>query len=234
MPQPTILIADDHTLFREGIRSICETLGRYKVVGEAANGRDAVEMARALQPDIILMDINMPGMDGVRATWEITRHTPDAKVIVLTMFQEETHLFDAIKAGARGYILKDQSSDKFLAGIRAVLDGRTTLPPDMAVMVLDEFRMLARGEKQGGKDGKNPGDEVEMLTPGEMAVLQLVARGCENKRIAADLDISQKTVSNRLSEIFSKLRVNNRTQAALLAIRRGWASLYPDEETRPN
>jgi len=222
MASATILIADDHTLFREGIRSICENLGRFTVKGEAKNGREAIEMAKSLKPDIVLMDINMPELDGVRATWEITRHNPEIRVIILTMFREDSHLFDALKAGAMGYILKDASSDKLLAGIRRVMDGEISLPPRMAVKVLDEFRHLARGEARK--------EEVEILTQGEMDVLKQVAKGVENKKIASFLDISEKTVSNRLSEIFSKLRVNNRTQAALLAIRRGWASLYPEEE----
>lgn len=222
MASATILIADDHTLFREGIRSICENLGRFIVKGEAKNGREAVEMAKSLKPDIVLMDINMPELDGVRATWEITRQSPEIRVIILTMFREDSHLFDALKAGAMGYILKDASSDKLLAGIRRVMDGEISLPPSMAVKVLDEFRHLARGEARK--------EEVEILTHGEMDVLKQVAKGVENKKIASFLDISEKTVSNRLSEIFSKLRVNNRTQAALLAIRRGWASLYPEEE----
>jgi DNA-binding NarL/FixJ family response regulator len=223
MPPDTILIADDHTLFREGVRSICENLGNFQVIGEARNGHEAVSMAKDLKPDIILMDINMPKLDGVQATRQIIKNNPLSRVVMLTIFDEDNYLFDAIKAGARGYILKDTSSEKFLAGIRAVLDGEITLPKTMALKVFDEFRLISQGPR-------NP-EDTNRLTPGEMDVLQGIAQGMENRNIALSLGISEKTVSNRLSEIFSKLRVSNRTQAALLAIRRGWASLYPDPGT---
>jgi DNA-binding NarL/FixJ family response regulator len=223
MPPDTILIADDHPLFREGVRSICENLGNFQVIGEARNGHEAVSMAKDLKPDIILMDINMPKLDGVQATRQIIKNNPLSRVVMLTIFDEDNYLFDAIKAGARGYILKDTSSEKFLAGIRAVLDGEITLPKTMALKVFDEFRLISQGPR-------NP-EDTNRLTPGEMDVLQGIAQGMENRNIALSLGISEKTVSNRLSEIFSKLRVSNRTQAALLAIRRGWASLYPDPGT---
>lgn len=223
MPPDTILIADDHTLFREGVRSICENLGNFQVIGEARNGHEAVSMAKDLGPDIILMDMNMPELDGVQATRQIIKNNPLTKVIILTIFDEDNYLFDAIKAGARGYILKDTNSEKFLAGIRAVLDGEITLPKTMALKVFDEFRLISQGPR-------NPKD-TNRLTTGEMDVLQGIAQGMENRNIALSLGISEKTVSNRLSEIFSKLRVSNRTQAALLAIRRGWASLYPEPGT---
>lgn len=218
----TILLADDHTLFREGVRAICEIIGNFKVLGEAGSGYEAVKLAGELSPDIVLMDINMPELSGVEAARQITKNNPSVKVIMLTIFRHDDHLFDAIKAGARGYILKDTSGEKLVEGIRSVYNGEATLPRRMAAKILDEFRLLSNADNRSGY--------TENLTQGEMEVLQLVAQGKGNRSIAAALSVSEKTVSNRLSEIFAKLHVNNRTQAALHAIRKGWADLWPEEK----
>ena len=225
MSEISLLIADDHRMFREGVCSICEIIGNFKILGEAENGFEAVALAEKLSPDIILMDINMPKLDGVKATMEITRRNSSAKVIILTMFNQDNHLFDAIKAGARGYILKDASGEELINSIRSVYEGYVALPPEMAVKVLEEFRQLSKSNHQT--------THIENLTPGEMDVIRLVAQGMDNRGIASALQISGKTVSNRLNEIFSKLHVNNRTQAALHALRQGWANLYPEDE-KPN
>ncbi len=221
MEKITVLIADDHTLFREGVRFICESLGNFHVVGEARNGLEAVTLAETHSPDIVLMDIGMPEKDGVEACEEILRQNPETRVVILTMYHEDKHLFDAVKAGARGYLLKDTSGEKLVSGVKAVHEGEVLLPGEMAHKVLGEFRRLSREKPAAG--------DVEQLTPAEMDVLKLVARGEENRNIAATLQISEKTVSNRLSEIFSKLYVNNRTQATLVALRRGWVGLDPEE-----
>uniref|UniRef100_UPI00059D224F response regulator transcription factor n=1 Tax=Geotalea uraniireducens TaxID=351604 RepID=UPI00059D224F len=212
-----VLLADDHQLFREGLRHICEAVGEFEVVGEAATGTEAVTMARDLNPDVVLMDIQMPEMDGVRATAAITCERPDARVIILTMYRQDTYVFEAIKAGARGYLLKDGSGDDVVAAVRSVAQGGVILPPDMASLVFEEFRRLAGDEQDGVPD--------ERLTPGEMDVLLRIAQGDDNRQIAAALNVTTKTVANRLSEIFSKLHVKNRTQAALTALRKGWAGL---------
>lgn len=219
-----VLIADDHRLFRQGLRQICETVGRMQVIGEAENGNEAVELARQLQPDVILMDIQMPALDGVEATRLITEHNPSARVIILTMYKQDQYVFEAIKAGARGYLLKDIDERELVEAVQAVHRGEALINPALAARLLDEFRRLSQAAAGAG--------DVEPLTPGEMDVLRLVAQGADNKTIAGRLAISEKTVANRLSEIYQKLHVANRTQAALLALRRGWATL--ESETLPS
>lgn len=212
-----VLLADDHQLFREGLRHICEVVGGFDVVGETATGTEAVAMARDLEPDLVLMDIQMPEMDGVRATAAITGERPDARVVIVTMYRQDTYIFEAIKAGAKGYLLKDSSGEDVVAAVRCVAQGGVILQPEMASMVFDEFRRLSG-------DGQDYVPD-ERLTPAEMDVLLRIALGDDNRQIAAALSITTKTVANRLSEIFSKLHVKNRTQAALTALRKGWAGL---------
>jgi NarL family two-component system response regulator LiaR len=208
-----LLLADDHKLFRQGLRQMLETKGGFTVVAEAENGQQAVELARARKPDVILMDIQMPGLDGVQATHQIVEHDSVVRVIILTMYRQDSHVFEAIKAGARGYLLKDTDWQELLLAVHAVLRGEALINPALASRVLEEFRRLHNG------------NEVEALTVGEMDVLRLVAHGQENDVIASQLALSEKTVSNRLSDIYRKLRVNNRTQAALYALRHGWTNL---------
>ncbi len=221
MPPIRVLIADDHRLFRQGLRQICEIVGEFEVVGEAKNGQEAVELAQRLQPDVILMDINMPVLDGVQATSFITENNPSARVVILTMYRQDSYVFEAIKAGARGYLLKDTDEQDLIDAVRAVHRGEALIEPSLATRLLDEFRRLSQ-----------PGAEVEsaeMPTQAEMDVLRLVARGADNRTIAQQLALSEKTVANRLSNIYQKLHVNNRTQAALFALRRGWATLDQEE-----
>ncbi len=211
-----VLLADDHKLFREGLRQICELAGGFQVAGEAATGEEAVTLALELKPDVVLMDIQMPGMGGIRATGAIASADLPIGIIVLTMYRQDAYLFEAIKAGARGYLLKDCSGDEVIAAIREVARGGGIMPPEIAVMVFEEFRRMA-GE------GNDPPEE--RLTGAEMDVLVRVAKGDENRQIAEALNISVKTVANRLYTIFCKLHVKNRTQAALTALRQGWAEL---------
>lgn len=214
-----LLLADDHRLFREGVRHICETIGNFVVVGEAEDGQKAVELTKKLAPDIVLMDINMPILDGVQATLLITDQMPSVQVVILTMHRQDQHVFSAIKAGARGYLLKDIGGQELVDALQAVARGEAIMDPGMASKLLDEFRRISRDQERAGN--------MEGLTHGEMEVLCLVAQGKDNRMIAKKLDISQRTVVHRLSEIFDKLHVNNRTQAALVALRQGWASLHP-------
>lgn len=213
-----VLIADDHRLFRLGLRQALEDTGEFSVAGEADNGEDAVRLAANLHPNIILMDINMPRMDGVKATRKIMAETPECRVIILTMHRNDRYVFEAVKAGARGYLLKDIEEDELVEKIRAVHRGEVMINPGMATLLLDEFRRLSHEPEK--KEAP-----IERLTEAEMNVLVLVAKGMENREIAQSLKLSQRTVTNRLSEIYQKLSVNNRTQAALEALRRGWASL---------
>lgn len=217
-----ILIADDHRLFRQGLVQICESKGNFSVISEAENGQEAVDLAQRLKPDVVLMDIRMPVLDGVQATGMITEADPEMPVIVLTMYQEDQFIFDAIRAGARGYLLKDTDADELLDAIQVVLRGEALIDPLIATRVLDEFRRLNDPELAHQ-------DELERLTEGEMTVLRLVAQGDDNRAIAASLNLAESTVANRLRVIYQKLLVNNRTQAALYALRRGWASLDEDE-----
>ncbi len=215
-----VLIADDHRLFRLGLRQACESAGDFEVVGEAEDGQEAVELARRCRPDVILMDINMPILDGVEATRCIMENDPSIQVIMLTIYRRDRYVFEAIKAGARGYLLKDVDERELLEAIRAVHRGEALINPGLATKLLDEFRRLGQAAAEAG--------DVERLTQGEMDALRLVAQGASNKEIAARLHLAESTVSNRLSNIYQKLHVNSRTQAALLALRRGWAKLEPE------
>jgi len=215
-----VLIADDHRIVRQGLRHVCE-LGGLIVVGEAEDGREAVKLARQLRPDVILMDINMPVLDGVQATHLIVEADPLARVIILTMYRQDRYVFEAVKAGARGYLLKDIDEQDLVAAIRAVHQGDALINPSLAVKLLDEFRRLGQIADEA--------EDMEGLTQGEMEVLRLVAQGADNKAIAERLALSERTVANRLSSVYEKLHVNSRTQATLVALRRGWATL--DEDT---
>lgn len=210
-----VLIADDHRLFRQGVRYVCQA-GGIEVVGEAEDGWEAVRLARQLRPDVVLMDIRMPGLDGVEATRLITANQPEVRIIILTMYRQDQYVFEAIKAGAQGYLLKDIDEKELVEAIRAVHRGDALINPALAARLLEEFRRLSQGEVPEG---------TEELTEGEMQVLRLVAQGADNRTVAERLAISERTVANRLSEIYRKLHVNNRVQAALVALRRGWVSL---------
>lgn len=213
MTSVRILIADDHTLMRQGLRQLCEGLGGFTVVAEAANGVQAVEQAHTSRPDVILMDIVMPDMDGVQAIRDIICATPLARIIALTMYRQEQYMLDAIRAGARGYLLKTVDARDLVAAIEAVHRGEYLIDPVIAARVLSEFHLPVQERR------------IERLTESEMAVLRLVARGVENDQIAHQLNYSVYTVANRLRTIYEKLQVTNRTQAALYALRQGWVTL---------
>lgn len=214
-----ILLCDDHAMFRQGLKSILETESGFRVIGEAATGREAVRYAIETRPDVILMDIQMPELDGVAASKTILAEYPEARVIILTMYRQDTYVFEAIKVGARGYMLKDADANDLIEAIHRVADGETLLNAEMAASILDEFKKV--------KDElpEHPEHKLSDLTEREAAILRLLAQGDSNQEIAEALEVSEKTVRNRLSEIFSKLRLNNRTQAALYALREGIASL---------
>jgi NarL family two-component system response regulator LiaR len=216
-----LLLCDDHAMFRQGVRSILETEEDLRITGEAATGREAVRHALQTRPDVVLMDIQMPELDGVAATKEILAEWPEAKVIILTMYRQDRYVFEAIKAGARGYLLKDSGADDLVAAIRRVADGEALLSPELAASVLDEFHKV-------GSLPDHPEHKISGLSEREADILRLLAKGSTNQEIAHALDVSEKTVRNRLSEIFSKLRLNNRTEAALYALREGIASLRDD------
>jgi NarL family two-component system response regulator LiaR len=218
MPPIRLLIADDHTLVRQGLRQLCEGMGGFTVVAEAEDGVQAVALARTTQPDVILMDIVMPEVDGVQAIRQIVHDNPTARIIALTMYREEQYMLLAIRAGARGYLLKTVDAGKLIAAIEAVHRGDYLIDPIIASRVLSELHLIAPELPHN-----------EPLTESEMAILRLVAHGVENQEIAQVLNYSVYTVANRLRTIYEKLHVTNRTQAALYALRQGWATL--DEPT---
>ncbi len=221
MEKIKVLIADDHRVVREGLSAILKTKEEIEVVGEAKDGQEAVEKARALLPDVILMDVSMPRMGGVEATRIVKRELPHIGIVALTMYEEQQYIFDLVRAGATGYLLKDTDSAQIVLAIKAIYRGESLIHPSVASKILAEFSLLAQG-----KGRKRPGADHD-LTEREITVLRLVAEGKTNKEIANNLDLSEKTVKNHVRNIFHKLQVYDRTQAAISAIRKGIIDLNP-------
>jgi DNA-binding NarL/FixJ family response regulator len=210
----TVLLADDHHLFREGLRQILEHTGEVEVLGEAANGEEAIRLARELQPRVILMDINMPVVDGIRATEAVTRTCPNTNVIVLTMFWEDDYAIQAVRAGAKGYLLKNARSEDVIRAVRLAANGGSAIDPSLAPVLLKEYhRMLTRSPEDTSRDGA--------LTQRDVTLLRLLAAGCNNKDIARELSLAESTVKNNLSALFHKIGVRDRTQAVLYAFAEG-------------
>lgn len=203
------MLADDHTMFRQGLRELIERKTGFEVVGEAANGRDALELALQLKPDVLLLDIQMPEMTGVEVARALAQTQPETNIIMLTMYRQDEHLVEAIKAGARGYLLKDADASELLSVIERVARGELALDPALTDQVSAATRRLNANAAFAQSFSKR-----------ERQILQLLATGNDNRTIAAKLFLSEKTVGNRLSEIFQKLEVSNRTQAAMVAIQR--------------
>ncbi len=214
MSKIKVLLADDHTLFREGLRSLLEDQGDIEIVGEAEDGLEAVRLVPQLQVDVVLMDINMPIVDGVDATRTILEKNQAVGIIILTMYPQDEYVLQALKAGAKAYLLKDTRSKKLLEVIRTVHQGQAVISPEMTNRLLDEYRQLSSKDEQ-----REP--KYQTLTDQERRILTLVAEGASNKDIAIDLNLSERTIKNYLSIIFQKLQVNNRTEAAIRAIRDG-------------
>jgi len=209
-----LLITDDHSIVRKGIKALLATEKDLQVVGEAENGADAVEKSAALKPDVVLMDLVMPEMDGIEATRRITTEQPGTKILVLTSFAADDKVFPAIKAGALGYLLKDSTPDQLLEAIRQVYKGEPSLEPSIARKVLQELSRPGQGRQT-----------TEPLTERELEVLRLIAQGMSNKEIATKIFVAEWTVRSHVSNILGKLHLASRTQAALYALRSGLASL---------
>ena len=209
-----VLIVDDHTLMRQGLHEICTSIGGFTVVAEAKDGAEAVTLRRTSQPDVILMDLAMPGVDGVEAIRRILAEAPATRIIALTMYREEPFMLAAIRAGARAYLLKTVDAAELIAAIEAVHRGEYLVDPVIAARVLGELHLMPKDLPK-----------FQRLLEKEIEVLRLVARGLDNREIAEAMEWSVHTVSNRLRVIFEKLHVTNRTQAALYALRQGWATL---------
>ncbi len=210
MEQIKILIADDHPVVREGLFAMLSREPDFKVVGEAKDGAEAVDKARRLNPDVVLMDLRMPELDGVEAMRQIRSTNPDIKFIILTTYSDDEYIFSGIEAGARAYLLKDAPREELFKAIRAVYKGESLIQPVVASRLIDRFTELSRKVPSG-----------EQLTERETEILQLMARGAANKEISAQLSISESTVKTHISNIFQKLGVNDRTEAVTQALKRG-------------
>ena len=205
-----VMIVDDHHLVREGLKAVLDQGNDVNVVGEAATAEDALKMVERCGPDVVLMDISMPGMGGIKATKSIRDKYPGVKVVILTMLDQEGYVYEAVKAGATGYMLKSTSSDELVHAIKTVYDGKALLHPDATVQLLKEFANLAenRGQDYG-------------ISNREMEVLQLLSEGNTNKEIAKSLFISEQTVKTHLAHIFNKLGTSDRTGTVAKALRNG-------------
>ena len=219
-----ILLVDDHALFRSGVASLLAGQPDFEVVGEAGTGEQGLELARDLLPDVILMDVSMPGMDGLEATRLIKTELPYVRIIILTISDSEPSLFEAIKAGAQGYLLKSIEPRALFGALRGVVQGEAPLSRVMAARLLDEF---GRQVRQDGVPPPEPGG----LSPREQEVLKQLTLGRSNKEIASSMKIAENTVKNHLKNILEKLHLENRVQAATFAVREGLAK-RPSQASR--
>ncbi|WP_028610208.1 response regulator [Paenibacillus harenae] len=210
-----ILLVDDHQIVLKGISFFLAMQPDFELVGEAHNGKEAVEKAAELQPDLILMDLNMPVMDGIEASSLIAKQHPGIKILVLTSFSDRSHIVPALQAGAAGYMLKDVEPDQLAEAIRSAYKGNIQLHPDIASALLAQSALQAGT----GEELELPRRELaDSLTPRELEVLQLLTKGMSNKEIAGALTVAEKTVKSHVSSILSKLNLSDRTQAALYAV----------------
>lgn len=217
MKRIRVIIADDHAVVREGTRQILEQEDDLTVVAEASDGEEAVKFANSLKPDVILMDISMPKMDGIEATRQIKETNPGIAILILTAYDDDQFIFSLLEAGAAGYLLKSVHSRELVDAIRAVYSGESVLHPSIARKVLNRFGKAAlKPEKK---------EPAELLSDREMEVLKLVTKGLSNKDIADQLCLSIRTVQGHLGNIFNKLMVSSRTEAVVRALKEGWVTL---------
>lgn len=211
-----VLLADDHVLVRQGIRQFLEDADDIVVVGEAADGAQAVRLAEQLKPDLVLLDIQMPGMNGIDATHQIKARLPEVRVLILTAYDEDPYVFALLQAGANGYLLKTAEVEELLRAVRAVCRGESVLSPEVTDKVLRQFQ---KGRPAAASQ------QIEPLTPREIAILRLAAQGLTNKAIGREVGISGRTVQGHLANIYGKLGVASRTEAVTEALKRGWIVL---------
>lgn len=217
MKKITIMLAEDHVVVRESIRRSLEAHANFTVLGEASDGEEAVRLAARLKPDVIVMDISMPRLNGIEATKQIKAAHPSIAILILTAYDYEQYIFSLLSAGAAGYLLKDISSRELIEAIETVHRGESVLHPLVARKVLDRFR---------GAKGDNTGEQgTDILTDREMGVLKMAATGKSNNLIAEEMHISVHTVESHLAAIFNKLGVGSRTEAVIQAIKRGWLTI---------
>ncbi|NNU85359.1 response regulator transcription factor [Geobacillus sp. BMUD] len=219
-----IAIIDDHQLFREGIKRILEFEGDFEVVAEGSDGSEALSIVETYRPDLVLMDINMPDINGVEATKQLIEAYPDTKVVVLSIHDDENYVMRALQTGATGYLLKEMDADTLIEAVRIVAEGGSYLHPKVTHNLIREYRRLAT-EKGGAAVKQEVRRPLHLLTRRECEVLQLLADGKSNRAIGEALYISEKTVKNHVSSILQKLNVNDRTQAVVVAIKNGWVEV---------
>jgi len=212
-----ILLAEDHAVVRESIREALTREREFKIVGEASNGSEAVNLARELKPDVIVMDVAMPGLNGIEATRQIKSFHPGVSILVLTAYDDEQYIFSVLSAGAAGYLLKDVGVSDLVEGIKTVYKGESVLHPNIAKKVLQKFRT--------GKAEAVEEPAADLLSDREITVLKLAAGGLSNNAIAQELHLSVSTIESHLRTIFSKLGVGSRTEAVVEAMKRNWLSL---------
>lgn len=215
MTKIRLLLADDHAIVRRGLQLFLKMQKDFELVGEAATGQEVLERVAELEPDIVLMDLHMPVLDGIEATRQIKASHPGVKVIVLTSFSDQDHVLPAVRAGARGYLLKDIEPDELAQAIRRVHAGQVELHPEAAGLLMEQIA------NPGGAAPERTGTPFDELTAREREVLQLIASGLSNKEIAAALHITEKTVKTHVSHVLEKLGLSDRTQAAILAVKHG-------------
>lgn len=222
-----IVILDDHRLFREGVKRILDMESDLEVVAEGDDGNEAIELVTKYQPDVVLMDINMPNINGIEATRKLISRVPDVKVIILSIHDDETYVTHAVQTGASGYLLKEMDADSLIKAVKVVAEGGAYLHPKVTGNLLSEFRRMKTQPASVGGGGQVL-REVEyrkplhLLTRRECEVLQMLADGKSNRVIGEELFISEKTVKNHVSSILQKMSVNDRTQAVVEAIKNGW------------
>jgi DNA-binding NarL/FixJ family response regulator len=208
-----VVLADDHSVVRQGLRAWLERSGHVQVVGEAADGREAVAVVEQLQPDVVIMDIAMPMLNGIDATAQITRRNPDTKVIILSMHTDESYILRALGAGAKGYLLKESTETDVLPAVQSVRDGKPYFTPSIARLLLEDYM---RSLKQN-----NLQDSYDLLTEREREVLQLLAQGKSNKEVAQVLDLSPHTIDSHRTNMMQKLNLHNTAEIVLYVVRKG-------------
>ncbi|MGB2993466.1 MAG: response regulator transcription factor [Paenisporosarcina sp.] len=220
-----IVIIDDHQLFREGVKRILDFEDSFDVIAEGDDGSDALSLYEQYLPEVILMDINMPRKNGVEATGELMAKYPDAKVIMLSIHDDESYVMHALKTGALGYMLKEMDADAIIQAIKVVAAGGSYLHPKVTRNLVSEFRRLSERENKGTFHQSEIRRPFHLLTKRECEVLQLLTDGQSNRMIGETLFISEKTVKNHVSSILQKMNVNDRTQAVVTAIKNGWVEV---------